>query len=118
MIMRAWIVAGVIMTCAVGTASAQYDLASAGSALPKCKIYAEKKQSMTTQDIIFFSECYGKLYGIIYYFGNQICYPKNVNLEQHAAIIVKYIEERPTLWHLNFFAVAEEALKQAWPCNR
>jgi hypothetical protein len=73
---------------------------------------------MTHADYLHAGECAGRLQSIFYYKADNICFPKNSTMSQHAAIVVNYIEEQPTFWHHSFFLVAELALLTAWPCKK
>ena len=45
------------------------------------------------------------------------CVPNDVTLGQRVAVVVKYIDEHPEDMHLEFFLLASEALRAAWPCK-
>ncbi|MDF3064182.1 MAG: Rap1a immunity protein [Microvirga sp.] len=47
----------------------------------------------------------------------RFCLPKGVNLTQVAQVAVSYIEARPARWHEEFFHLALEAFRAAWPCR-
>ena len=46
------------------------------------------------------------------------CTPQRSNPQENAATIVRYIEARPDRWPERFTVLAEEALMEAFPCNK
>jgi hypothetical protein len=51
------------------------------------------------------------------YASSDVCAPRTANVGQMVAVVLQYIEQRPGRWHENFLIVAEDALKQTWPCR-
>ena len=45
-----------------------------------------------------------------------ICPPGGSTLEQWIAVVVQYIDSRPARLNEDFFKLAQEALRAAWPC--
>jgi Rap1a immunity proteins len=43
-------------------------------------------------------------------------YPPNLNWGQRVRVVIQYIDSRPERPHENFFDLAAEALRAAWPC--
>ncbi len=50
-------------------------------------------------------------------FARGICLPAEVTVGQMIRVVTRYIDERPARLHEDFMALAEEAMRQAWPCR-
>jgi hypothetical protein len=67
--------------------------------------------------------CVGLIEGIATFsadlpkFSFRTCPPDDASLKQLTTVVVRWIEQRPQLWHLNFKALALQALSEAWPCK-
>ncbi len=51
------------------------------------------------------------------YRAGRACVPENVTLEQMTALVVRWFDQRPEEWHLDFVALALSALHDVWPCK-
>lgn len=60
--------------------------------------------------------CYGAITAIISV-GSGVCPPKNSTVAQGVRVVVAYIDARPARQHEEFSKLAQEALRQAWPCR-
>ena len=124
--MRAWVIAGALMVTFINSSSYAEDMLSAGYMLPRCKaalldlpIATRENTSKVFDQLIKGTDCLGRVLGIAHFSPYiDVCFTKNVMPLQMTAVIVKHIDANPFTWNLNFFLVAEAALKEAWPCKR
>ena len=49
--------------------------------------------------------------------GKSHCKPNNATVGQAVEITIKYIKDRPEIWHLNAVNLIGAALGIAWPCE-
>jgi hypothetical protein len=47
----------------------------------------------------------------------EICIPEAATGAQKLAVAIKYIEEHPEDWHLEFIQLVHAAWLDAWPCK-
>jgi Rap1a immunity proteins len=45
-----------------------------------------------------------------------ICPPTGSTLEQWISVVIRYIDSRPARLQEDFYKLAQEALRDAWPC--
>ena len=64
------------------------------------------------------SYCLGYISGAADMLGDDICVPKEVNRGQMNDIAVRYLQAHPELRQRSGVDLAEEALKEAFPCKR
>jgi len=101
-----------LVLLATTQAHAQVDAASVNWIMPGCR-EAERggnsegyKQGM----------CGGVVRGILYA-SPTVCSPNEVTFGQARAVVVQYLEQRPSRWHESFSKLTNEALSQTWPCR-
>ena len=51
-------------------------------------------------------------------FARGICLHPEVTVGQMIRVVTRYIDDRPARLHEDFMTLAEEAMRQAWPCRR
>jgi hypothetical protein len=49
--------------------------------------------------------------------GLGVCAPQEVTRGQTVQVVMAYIDSRPARLHESFYALALEALRNAWPCR-
>ena len=52
------------------------------------------------------------------YNGEMFCVHSDVRLSQAVAVVKKYLNENPNIWHLPAKIVVIEALKASFPCTK
>ena len=102
-----------------GSAMAQSpDVRSANYMLPGCR---ELVQNPGVGDRIFFQGLCMGVVGSVAVFGKQgqigVCVPPGVQPQQSVRVVVAYIDSRPARMHEDFYNLAVEALREAWPCR-
>jgi hypothetical protein len=103
---------GIAATC--GASFAAEDPFSANAVMPGCR-EAENYNSRIHYDR---GLCMGIVSGVVSTLQTStICAPPGVTNFQAIRVIVKYIDDRPEKLHQQFFALAIEALRAAWPCK-
>ncbi len=108
--MRVFILIGVFL--ASGAPAWSEGWTSAGRILQSCR-----KVSLTGGGSSFHEGyCAGVVRGVGV--NGRICPPKNSDLSQSIALVVRFIDQRPERWHEDFINLANEALENAWPCAR
>jgi hypothetical protein len=94
---------------------------SANYYLPGCRDFVNKKYS---NNPFLQGECVGILAGLSVTASlldpmlvvSRSCTPDDATLNQIAAVIVRWFDQRPERWHEDFRASALLALHDAWPC--
>jgi Rap1a immunity proteins len=112
--LRIVFIAAIVANC--GRSFAE-DIDSANYAMPACREVAMQVQSAPK------TYARGSCMGIIEtlrFTGSmlELCIPNAVTNGQMVRVVVKYIDDRPARMHENFKALAIEALRAAWPCEK
>jgi Rap1a immunity proteins len=112
--LRIVFIAAIVANC--GRSFAE-DIDSANYAMPACREVAMQVQSAPK------TYARGSCMGIIEtlrFTGSmlELCMPNAVTNGQMVRVVVKYIDDRPARMHENFKALAIEALRAAWPCEK
>jgi len=98
-----------LMLALSATSQAQVTPFSANDILPGCR---QSQQNTYTHES---GLCMGLVRGIIYSHPN-VCTPETVTLRQSVAVVVRYLDQNPSMWHEYFPKLASTALRAAWPC--
>jgi hypothetical protein len=115
---RFTIVLATTMLCC-GTASAEPDQDSANFWMPACRELAFESPGTFRKNPFDEGWCLGIVNGLSYLrplIG--VCQPDGTTPRQALLVVVKYIDQRPERMNENFKALAVEALRAAWPCQR
>lgn len=113
--MRSCILVAAFLAVGTSVSMAQQDTDSAGYALNGCRLLLNE----TFDGLFEQTRCADKIKAI-FRNRNSIknCSPQRSNTKENAATIVRYIEARPDRWPERFTVLAEEALMEAFPCNK
>jgi hypothetical protein len=89
---------------------------SANYILPFC---VGKEQVPPNSNYEMRGYCAGMLYALSTELGDMkaACVPDGVTVDQAKRVVVKYMSARPERTHEYFIVLAEEAIKDAWPCK-
>jgi hypothetical protein len=94
-----------------GGAVAQ-DSNSANSVMVGCRdLVADSNRDKFTQGL-----CGGGITAILA-LDTRVCRPQAVTNVQALQVVIAYIDARPARLHESFYALALEALRNAWPCR-
>ena len=102
---------GVALALTVTAASSAEDRLSANYWLPLCKAFIAASAS----DLMGQGICAGRIEGLG--FASCAHIPDSVTRAQAVRVVVRYIETRPQRMHESFLVLADEALRDAWPCK-
>jgi hypothetical protein len=105
------LVATIILNCGFAFAG---DIHSANDVMPGCRALSS---SHVPGELYFdVGYCAGLIDGLV--FGNSdVCPPADATHEQGLRVVVKYIDDRPARLHEEFYKLALEALRAAFPCK-
>ena len=120
-----------IVTCAMLALSvmtagaAEVDMESTNYVLPGCKALLAITgggEMPDTSSALAAGYCMGVLKALpeIYY-GRDKCsiqFPAVFSVQQMTLIVVRYIEAHPERRHIPFLILANDALRDAWPCPK
>ena len=115
----------VVMLVCIGSAKAaaapdSIDGAATNYVLPGCRTYALMAPSggrYSSGTALRIGLCYGYLQAIADLAANIVCFPPDATIHQAAAVVVRYLDNRPERWNERFDALALEALRSEWPCK-
>jgi hypothetical protein len=97
------------------------DATTANYVLPGCRSYAGwiPGERFTQESVMRAGVCFGYLQAIadLGTSSGSICSTPNIPMTQVAAIVVHYLDLRPSRWNERFTSLALEALISAWPCG-
>jgi hypothetical protein len=113
--LKSWITLFLITALMGSQAYADPDLQSANYQMPACRKYAMEDYSSAFES----GHCVGSidaLMSVSPVLG--FCLPPTATTGQGVRVVVHYIDGRPERLHQNFIALAIEALRAAWPCQR
>ncbi len=97
-------------------AAAQGESASANHMISHCRNYVAEQYHL---EVFVQGFCLGRV-DAISWLGEQqgrICAPSGATRTQAVRVVVNYLESRPARMHEPFNALANEALRAAWPCK-
>jgi hypothetical protein len=103
---------GVALALAVTAAQAAENPYSANYLMPGCRDYLRRNND----GFFMQGRCAGLIEGLLY-LDNFTCPPKEVIMGQKIRVVVAYIDARPARMHEDFYELALEALRAAWPCK-
>jgi hypothetical protein len=122
--MRAAIICGALALSVMMAGAADVDTESANYVLPGCKALlaiTEGRETLDTSRVLGAGYCMGVLKTLPeIYFGRDKCsiqFPEVFSVQQMTLIVVRYIEAHPERMHMPFLMLAEDALRDAWPCR-
>ena len=99
-------------------ASFAEDLQSANYIMPGCRSFtAQTPSSSAAYDAFARGQCLG-IVDTIAALTADVCHPAGVTSGQAVSVVVKYIDDRPARHNESFRVLAQEALREAWPCNK
>jgi hypothetical protein len=98
-------------------ALAEADLNSANYIMPGCRAFLEPDPPKDMNTKFLSTQCRAIIRGLVYALSSNICPPKSKETHEDVRVVVKYIDEQPARLHEQFFALALEALRAAWPCK-
>jgi hypothetical protein len=111
--MRLLALAGMLLSSSA-PAWSQQDPTSSNYLIPHCRLAAQG--TLGTPAAMY---CAGLAMGLMQGGGGSMfCQPQGATVSQGLAIIVRYVEQRPELWHEPLHELALVALVSAWPCRR
>lgn len=89
---------------------------SANRFLPYCQLSDEAPPD---GDYLSRGFCQGVIYSLVNVLRPPAaCVPPGITMDQATRVVVKYISTKPERMHERFIALAEEAIKDAWPCQQ
>ena len=122
--MRTAITCGALALSVMMTGAAEVDTESANYVLPGCKALlaiTEGREMLDTSRALGAGYCMGVLKTLPeIYFGRDKCsiqFPEVFSVQQMTLIVVRYIEAHPERMNMPFLILAEDALRDAWPCR-
>jgi len=91
---------------------------SANYWLPFCRQVA--KGNFYQGDAFRNGGCAGIITGLLFLgrSAGVFCRPDGVTVEQAVRVVVQFLDQHPARTNENFNALAVEAMRDAWPCNR
>lgn len=98
-------------------AFAKANLNSANHIMPGCRALLEPDPPKDMNTKFLSAQCRAIVGGLIYASSSNICPQKSEETDQDVRVVVKYIDGQPARLHEDFFALALEALRAAWPCK-
>ena len=112
---------GILSVTMSGSAVAQSDQEYKKSAnywLPFCRQVA--KGNFYQGDAFRNGGCAGIITGLLFLgrSAGVFCRPDGVTVEQAVRVVVQFLDQHPARTNENFNALAVEAMRDAWPCNR
>jgi hypothetical protein len=123
--MRAAIICGALALTVTMAGAAEIDTESANYVLPGCKALlamTEGREILSTSSALGAGYCMGVLKTLpeIYFWRDKcsIEFPEIFSVQQMTLIVVRYIEAHPERMHVPFSILAEDALRDAWPCRK
>jgi hypothetical protein len=104
--------------------AAEIDTESANYVLPGCKALlaiTEGREMLDASSALGAGYCMGVLKTLpeIYFWRDKcsIQFPGIFSVQQMTLIVVRYIEAHPERMNIPFLILAEDALRDAWPCR-
>jgi hypothetical protein len=123
---RSLFAAPIIWALLAAPAAAQkatFDL-TGNAIFPGCKSVAESPgRAQTLDELAMANFCIGALSALVglspYLSGPKwnSCAPRNLDPQQLARVVVKFLEAHPERMHEDFRGLALEAIHDAWPCR-
>ena len=98
-------------------AVAQADLNSANYIMPGCRAVLEPDPPKDMNAKFISVQCKAIIRGLIYASSSNICPPQSDKTNEDIRVVVEYIDDQPARLHEQFFVLALEALRAAWPCK-
>jgi hypothetical protein len=98
-------------------AFAEADLNSADYITPGCRALLEPDPPKDMNTRFLSAQCRAIVSGLVYASSSNVCPPQDPVTGQPVRVVVKYIDDLPARLHEQFFALALEALRAAWPCK-
>jgi hypothetical protein len=131
---RFWVLATAVvlfvLTIAAGSQQSQSDnlkMDSGADVLMKC---GNSKEPTTLSSLNTYTFCLGYLHGwhdaeMVHGMVSQemrrdmvpICFPDGISLEELKRVVLKYIDDHPTVLHSDAYVVVRSALLDAYPCQ-
>jgi Rap1a immunity proteins len=122
---RIAIICGALVLSVITSEAAEIDTESATYVLPGCKALlalTEGREMLDTSSALGAGYCMGVLNTLpeIYFWRDKcsIQFPEIFSVQQMTLIVVRYIETHPERMHVRFSILAEDALRDAWPCRK
>jgi hypothetical protein len=122
--MRAAITCGALALSVMMAGAAEVDTESANYVLPGCKALlaiTEGRKTLDTSRVLGAGYCMGVLKTLPeIYFERDKCsmqFPEVFSVQHMTLIVVGYIEAHSERMHMPFLMLAEDALRDAWPCR-
>jgi hypothetical protein len=97
-------------------AYAEEDQNSANWVMPGCRAFAAPSPPLRKRDISVGGVCTGAVWAVRY-LDTAVCSPLQATADQAVRVVAAYIDARPARLHENFYLLAQEALRAAWPCR-
>jgi Rap1a immunity proteins len=121
---RIVIICGALTMSVMTAGAAEIDTESANYVLPGCKALlaiTEGRAVLDTSSALGAGYCMGVLKTLpeIYFWRDKcsIQFPGIFSVQQMTLIVVRYIEAHPERMNIPFLILAEDALRDAWPCR-
>ena len=93
--------------------AAQEDLDSANYVIKGCREFI----ALSRSDYLKQGLCIGAVKAIVKNYPG-LCRPEQLPTEQAVRAVIAYIDSRPARLQENFYSLAVEAIRSAWPCRR
>jgi hypothetical protein len=104
------LIAAIILNCEEALAE---DISTANYVMPGCREFLTR----TSEAAFAQGYCAGTVRALVYA-ASGVCAPLTGTNEQAVRVVVEYIDSQPVRLHEGFIALAREALRAAWPCNK
>jgi len=121
---RIAIICGALGLSVMTAGAAEIDTESANYVLPGCKALlaiTEGREMLDTSRALVAGYCMGVLKTLpeIYFWRDKcsIQFPEIFSVQQMTLIVIRYIEAHPERMNMPFLMLAEDALRDAWPCR-
>ena len=122
--MRIAIICGALALSVMTAGAAEIDTESANYVLLGCKALlaiTEGREMLDASSALGAGYCMGVLKTLpeIYFWRDKcsIQFPGIFSVQQMTLIVVRYIEAHPERMNMPFLILAEDALRDAWPCR-
>ena len=122
--MRTAITCGALALSVMMAGAAEVDTESANYVLPGCKALlaiTEGREMLDTSRALVAGYCMGVLKTLPeIYFARDKCsiqFPEVFSVQQMTLIVIRYVEAHPERMNMPFLILAEDALRDAWPCR-
>jgi Rap1a immunity proteins len=96
------------------TSHAQETPHSANYVMQGCRHLTNPQSS---NEIFVQGKCMGVISAIVS-LDEAVCSPRGATQGQSVRVVIAYIDARPARLHEEFYKLALEALRDAWPCKR